>query len=69
MIELHAESWGPAGLRARIDETGSWTAWRTTELGRVEFAEPGAHELRVTPVEIIDGALMNLRSVTLRPIK
>ena len=58
---------GSNELAGRIEETGSWTGFRTLELGGVAIAHAGRHELTVEPIEIPRGALMNLQAIVLHP--
>jgi len=59
---------GPYDLRGRIEQTGSWTDFRTMELGLIHFEKAGAQEIRVEPVRLGGSALMNLRQVTLQRV-
>ncbi|MHC4383709.1 MAG: FAD:protein FMN transferase [Planctomycetota bacterium] len=59
---------GPFELRGRIEATGSWTDFRTMELGLIHFEKAGAQEIRVEPVRLGGSALMNLRRVTLQRV-
>jgi alpha-L-fucosidase len=57
-----------AELAGRAESTGSWTAFASLELGKIEIAHPGSCQLKVRPVEILAGALMNLKCVQLERI-
>ncbi|UCD76573.1 MAG: alpha-L-fucosidase, partial [Phycisphaerales bacterium] len=59
---------GSGELAGRIEETGSWTAFRELKIGEIVLDGPGPHKLLVAPAEIPGQALMNLRSVSIRPI-
>ena len=59
---------GSSELPGRIEETGSWTAFRESNLGEITLLEAGRHRLMVEPIEIPGQALMNLKSICLRPI-
>ncbi|MHC4416926.1 MAG: alpha-L-fucosidase [Planctomycetota bacterium] len=60
---------GLSTMRARIDQTGSWTDFRTMELGLVHFEQAGTHEIRVEPVALGGPALMNLKRVRLHRVE
>jgi alpha-L-fucosidase len=52
-------------LAAKPPVTGAWDAFETVQLGTIEVAEPGKHDVKVTPVA--DGwAAMNLSFIQLR---
>jgi alpha-L-fucosidase len=55
-------------LTGRISETDSWTDFRTLDVGRMLIRRTGMRELIVEPIEIPNGALMNLKQVRLEPI-
>jgi alpha-L-fucosidase len=53
------------GLQGTVPATGGWGAFREIEVGRIHLAA-GDHRVRVKPVRMARGAMMNLRRVILR---
>ena len=51
-----------------VAETGSWTAFVAKKLGALSLAGPGTATLSVTPESKPGLAVMNLKSIVLRPI-
>jgi len=56
-------------LAGTVKDTGGWTSFVTEKLGTVKFSRPGTYNLSVKPKTMPRGAVMNLKSVTLVPIK
>ncbi len=50
-----------------VEATGSWTAFKTVELGRIRIAEAGKHELALRAQSLAGEGVMNLKSVVLKP--
>ncbi|HEX7377391.1 MAG TPA: PVC-type heme-binding CxxCH protein [Pirellulales bacterium] len=55
-------------LVAKVSGTGNWDTYRQLRLGRVELAA-GAQQLVVRPEGVLRGALIDLKSVRLQPVK
>ena len=62
---------GVAGssVTGTVKDTGSWNSFVKEELGTVTVPAAGRHVLSVKPVRIARSALMNLRSVVLKPAR
>jgi alpha-L-fucosidase len=56
-----------ATLRGKVEETGAWTKFVTVNVGTLTLPEAAKPTLTVAPVKLAKGALMNLRSVGLKP--
>jgi alpha-L-fucosidase len=56
-------------ISCKVKDTGSWTNFVTEKLGTVKIAKPGTYNLAVKPETMPSGAVMNLKSVTLVPVK
>ena len=56
-------------LNGTIRETGSWTDFVSEKLGTVKISKAGVYTLTVKPKTMPRGAVMNLKSITLVPIK
>jgi len=56
-------------LTGKVRDTGSWTNFATEKVGTVRITKPGKYTLSVKPKTMPGGAVMNLKSVTLVPIK
>ncbi len=59
---------GDQRLEASTVATGSWEDFQPVSVGTVTLAAAGSFVLSVKPKAIAAQALMNLRSVTLRPV-
>jgi putative heme-binding domain-containing protein len=55
-------------LEGTIDGTGTWDDYHRAKIGEVELS-PGHHRLEIRPQDSIHGAMIDLRSVELRPQK
>jgi alpha-L-fucosidase len=60
---------GGQELAGTVKDTGGWTSFVTEKLGTVKITKPGTYNLSVKPKSMPRGAVMNLKSVTLIPIK
>ncbi len=56
-------------LSRTVRATSSARDFRTDELGTVHLLEPGVYELRIVPVQVAKGLVMNFRSLSLEPLK
>ena len=56
-------------LAGTVKDTGGWTSFVTEKLGTVNITKPGTYNLSLKPKSMPRGAVMNLKSVTLVPIK
>jgi alpha-L-fucosidase len=54
-------------LTGTIAATDSWTDFREFSLGEISISNTGSSELRIQPIAIPHNALMNLKSIELRP--
>jgi len=63
----YALTLGSQELAGKAAETGSWTKFVTEKLGKLEVAAAGKHTLAVKPKNKKGIAVMNLRSVVLKP--
>jgi len=55
-------------FRGSVEDTGGWYQFVTHKLGQVTINRAGKQTLTVRPLTMPNGAVMNLRSVALRPI-
>lgn len=55
-------------VTANVSTTGGWTQFETRPLGTLTLAQPGLHAIHLRPIAIQNQALMNLRTITLRPV-
>jgi len=60
---------GGQKLTGKVEPTGSWTTFATLKLGTIDLAKAGKHTLTVKATKKPRMAVMNLRAVTLRPVK
>ena len=60
---------GGQELAGTVKDTGGWTSFVTEKLGTVKITKPGTYNLSLKPKSMPRGAVMNLKSVTLVPIK
>jgi alpha-L-fucosidase len=56
-------------LHGKVESTGQWDKFVTRVLGQVNLSMPGRYTLAVKPTSMPHGAVMNLESLTLKPIK
>ncbi|HEV3167222.1 MAG TPA: PVC-type heme-binding CxxCH protein [Isosphaeraceae bacterium] len=54
-------------IEGKVTDTGTWDEYRTAQVGEVAL-EPGRHRLEVKAVDRVKGALMDLRTIELRPV-
>jgi alpha-L-fucosidase len=59
---------GRAKLEGTVEETGSWDTYKTVVLGRVRLPA-GRHLATLKAPKMLGGAVMNLKSAVLKPIK
>ncbi len=60
---------GEQELAGTVKDTGGWTSFVTVKLGTLKINKPGTYTLSLKPKTMPRGAVMNLKSVTLVPIK
>jgi len=60
---------GETGLGGTIEATGAWNKFVTRALGTLKIAGPGRCTVAVKPETMPRGAVMNLKAITLRPVK
>ena len=60
---------GGQTLEGKVESTGDWTTFSTLKLGTLELAKPGKQTLTVKPMQKPKLAVMNLRSIVLRPAR
>ncbi len=56
-------------LAGTVKDTGGWTSFVTEKLGTLKITRPGTYTLSLKPKTMPRSAVMNLKSVTLVPIK
>ena len=56
-------------LQGKVESTGDWNKFVTRTLGTITLSEAGRYTLSVKPTAMPHGAVMNLESVTLKPVK
>jgi alpha-L-fucosidase len=61
--------YGDQKLPGKTRDTGAWKNYRTGRLGTLKFEEAGPVTVSLEPVKLAKTALMNLRSVLLRPVE
>ena len=54
-------------LKGKVGDTGSWTAFKTENLGTLSIDKAGKYTLSVKAVSKPGEAVMNLRSIVLKP--
>ena len=60
---------GDKSLSGKITATGGWDDYKLVKLGVIHIDRPGSIAISVKPIKKPRLAVMNLRSVTLRPIR
>jgi alpha-L-fucosidase len=55
-------------LQGKVESTGDWNTFATHKLGTVTLSQSGRCSLSVKPTAMPHGAVMNLESVTLKPV-
>ena len=60
---------GDQEVPGEVKDTTSWTDFVTEEIGTLKLPEPGKYTLTVQPKAMPGYAVMNLKAVTLRPVK
>ncbi len=56
-------------LKGKVESTGDWNKFVTRKLGTVTLSQAGRYTLSVKPTAMPHYAVMNLESVTLKPVK
>jgi len=56
-------------VKSKVENTGSWTDFKTFTLGELHIEKGGGLRVSVEPESMPGYAVMNLRSVVLRPVK
>lgn len=56
-------------VTGKVPGTGSWTTYQTISLGRLKIGQGGEISVLLKPTSFVKGHVMNLRNVTLTPIK
>ena len=56
-------------LAGKVKDTGSWTKFVSEKIGTVKITKSGTYNLSIKPETMPSGAVMNLKSVTLVPVK
>ncbi|MFO8014303.1 MAG: alpha-L-fucosidase [Phycisphaerae bacterium] len=56
-------------VNGKVEETGGWSAFKTVDLGQIEIPKAGRVSMAVKPQSKPGTAVMNLKSVTLTPVK
>jgi len=60
---------GDQKLSDKIEATGSWTDFKSKELGKIKLDKAGRHTLEVRATSKPNLAVMNLKSITLKSVK
>ena len=58
---------GDQSIPGTVESTGSWSEYRTFELGSILVSSTGTVQVGIKPIEMPAGAVMNLRAVRLAP--
>ena len=58
-----------ATIHGKVESTGGWNKFVTRTLGTVTLDKAGRYTLSVKPTAMPHSAVMNLESVTLKPVK
>ncbi len=58
---------GEQTVKAVVESTGDWRKFKQVRVGTVRVSKAGKLSLSITPTQIKNGGLMDLRSVALRP--
>jgi hypothetical protein len=56
-------------LKFKVKETGGFQNWQSIELGTIELGSEGSHQLAVQPLSKPGTAVMDVRKITLTPLK
>ena len=56
-------------LQGKVESTGDWNKYVTRTLGTIALSKAGRYTLSVKPTAMPHSAVMNLESVTLKPVK
>jgi len=60
---------GKESVKSKVESTGGWQAYQTKNVGQISIPECGVVELAVKALGKKGEGVMNLRSVTLKPVK
>jgi alpha-L-fucosidase len=58
---------GKASISGKIQATGNWNDYKVAKVGDIRIAQPGMMTITVRPTKKPGLAVMNLRSITLKP--
>ena len=58
---------GSHRLRAKVQGTGDWYEYKSSEIGAIELPEPGRYEVTIRPAAAAEEDLMYFKSMVLRP--
>ena len=58
---------GTERIESNVIETGTWQNFTRSQLGRINITKPGKYEMKVEPITLKGGALMNLKAIDLFP--
>jgi putative membrane-bound dehydrogenase-like protein len=67
-INLWTLDVGRTSLTGRVPSTGSWETYKTARFGEIELSA-GRHQLTLRAANKIQGAMIDLRSIRLTPVK
>ncbi|MDP7050485.1 MAG: HEAT repeat domain-containing protein [Verrucomicrobiota bacterium] len=56
-------------LVATVQNTGSWNRFKIVEAGKLQIKEAGTHVLSMKPLKKMHSAIMDLRSIMLKPVE
>ena len=56
-------------LSGKVESTGSWDKFVDIRLGTITISQNGRQTLSVKPTKMPHGAVMNLKSLILKPVK
>ena len=68
MVDVDRGAPSATSLSFVVEDTGGFQAFRPREIGRVRFATPGVHQLRVQPKYIAKAAACDIRQIRLVPV-
>jgi hypothetical protein len=60
---------GEQTLKDIVPETGSFTTWTNRTIGTITVSQAGEHSVSVKPVKKPGLAVMDLRAITLKPVR
>ena len=59
---------GDREIEGKVNETGSWTQYTTEKIGTLSLDKPGKTTISVVPKTMPGYAVMNLKTITLKPV-